>query len=75
MIRQTHTVAELAISADAYDEIARLLTDAGYDHVFYDGVMDMTGIGLTRSANVILVSITRTDADGTRTDVTPPRTP
>lgn len=48
MPRQTHTVAELEVSAGAYDEIAQLLRDAGYDHVFRDGVIDMSGIGLTR---------------------------
>ncbi|MCJ2084198.1 hypothetical protein [Methylobacterium sp. J-090] len=45
----THTVAELAISAPAYDEIRKLLEAAGYQHAFdAEGMIDMTGIGLTR---------------------------
>jgi hypothetical protein len=46
-MRHTHTVATLAISPAAHTEIARLLRDVGYDHVFMDdGGIDMTGIGL-----------------------------
>jgi hypothetical protein len=51
-IRTTHTVAELQLSAAAYDEIAQLLREAGYEHAFNDGVIDMTGIGLTRKMKV-----------------------
>jgi len=48
--RATHTVAELEISPQAFDEIAGLLRAADYGHVFLeDGrLLDMTGIGLTR---------------------------
>jgi hypothetical protein len=44
----THTVVELPISAGAHAEISGLLREALYDHVFMpDGMIDMTGIGLT----------------------------
>lgn len=50
--RVTHTYAELEISPAAYDEIAKALRAAGYDHVFHGppdaGVIDMNGIGLLR---------------------------
>jgi hypothetical protein len=48
--RSTHTLAELEISPQAFDEIAGLLRAADYGHVFLeDGrLLDMTGIGLTR---------------------------
>lgn len=47
-MKSTHTVATLNVSKVAFDEIADLLRDAGYSHVFLDGnVIDMTGIGLT----------------------------
>lgn len=47
-MRSTHTVATLEVSAAAYKEIAQKLRDASYHHVFLDeGVIDMTGIGLT----------------------------
>lgn len=50
-IRSTYTVAELEISAGAYDEIAGLLRAAKYDHAFMpSGMVDMHGIGLTRAA-------------------------
>jgi hypothetical protein len=45
----THTVAELELSHAAYDEIKIRLEQAGYRHVFgEDGMIDMTGIGVTR---------------------------
>src|SRR5687768_10458814 len=47
-LRQTHTYAELEVSAAAYDEVADKLKAAGYDHAFQDGVIDMHGIALTR---------------------------
>jgi len=48
-IRQTHTIVEMDVSQQAYDEIRAKLEEAGYDHVFMeDGVIDMTGIGITR---------------------------
>lgn len=54
-IRQTHTYAELEVSAAAYDEIAAKLKAAGYDHAFMSGedvnghaTIDMHGIGITR---------------------------
>ena len=54
-LRQTHTVAELAITEGAFDEILDLLEIAGYQHCFtYDPegrvtMIDMTGIGITKS--------------------------
>jgi hypothetical protein len=46
-LTHTHTVATLAVSLGAYDEIAALLRAAGYGHAFVDdGVIDMSGIGL-----------------------------
>lgn len=51
-MRSTHTVAELQVSGATYDEIAKKLRDAEYDHVFGmgndAGLIDMSGIGLTR---------------------------
>ena len=47
VIRQTHTYVELEVSKAAYDEIAALLRDVDYDHVFMnDGAIDMHGIAL-----------------------------
>lgn len=43
----THTVATLAVSAEAHAEISALLRAAGYDHAFMaDGLVDMTGLAL-----------------------------
>lgn len=43
----TYTLAKLVLSQEAYDEIAKKLRDAGYDHVFTDdGMIDMTHIGV-----------------------------
>lgn len=51
-LRQTHTFSTLEVSAIAYDEIATLLRNAGYTHVFIDGAIDMNGIGLVRGKPV-----------------------
>lgn len=40
----TYTCAKLPISKAAYDEIAKKLREAGYDHVFSDEGIDMTHI-------------------------------
>ncbi|MCY4470769.1 MAG: hypothetical protein OXC08_18805 [Thiotrichales bacterium] len=48
MIRSTHTFVELAVSDAVYDEIASKLREAGYDHAFVDGAIDMHGIGFVR---------------------------
>lgn len=46
-IRQTHTYVTLEISGAAYEEIARKLREAGYDHCFNDeGEIDMHGLAL-----------------------------
>jgi hypothetical protein len=51
MIRQTHTVVELEISAKAYDEIARKLRTTECFHCFgSDGSIDMTGIAIIKPA-------------------------
>ncbi len=51
--RTTHTYAILEVSAAAYEEIKKLLTDAGYEDTFHehDGrtVIDMHGIALARN--------------------------
>lgn len=48
-IRSTHTYALLPVSAAAYDEIHKALTEAGYDHVFMeDGAIDLHGLALTK---------------------------
>jgi hypothetical protein len=61
-LRQTHTFAELELSAAAYDEIAAKLREAGYDHAFElgpsgvpyaGGPIDMHGIGVTRGPGLI----------------------
>jgi hypothetical protein len=54
-LRSTYTFTTLAVSAEAYDEIADLLRSAGYDHAFVEleeGLaIDMTGIGLLRQVS------------------------
>ena len=48
-MRHTHTYVTLEISAVGYDEIARKLRDADYQHCFNsNGDIDMTGIAVTR---------------------------
>lgn len=49
----TYTYVLMYVSQDAYDEIAKRLRDAGYDHVFHDDgpgepAIDMHGIALKR---------------------------
>jgi hypothetical protein len=46
ILRSTHTLAILNISAEAYEEIKNKLLVAGYDHVFDGPTIDMHGIGL-----------------------------
>lgn len=49
--QQTRSIAQLVISAHAYDEIATKLRNADYHHVFLpDGTIDMNGLGLIRLA-------------------------
>lgn len=44
----THTIVELGLSLEAYEEIKAKLTKAGYQHAFMeDGTIDMTGIGVS----------------------------
>lgn len=57
-LRQTHTYAELEVSAETYAEVATKLLAAGYDHVFeltgptggngieHRGAIDMHGLAL-----------------------------
>jgi hypothetical protein len=42
----TRTFVVLGISKTAYEEIAKKLRNAGYEHVFSNGVMDMHGLAL-----------------------------
>jgi len=44
---QTHTYAIMKVSKATYDEIERLLQEAGYDHaIMEDGALDMHGIAI-----------------------------
>jgi len=45
-MRSTHTFVELKVSDSTWSEIAQLLRDAGYGHVFIGGAIDMSGIAL-----------------------------
>ncbi len=55
MPKTTHTLAELELSQFAYDEIARKLREAGYEHAFGigndEGLIDMSGIGVVRASD------------------------
>jgi len=44
----THTFATLKVSNQTYEEIEKALREAGYEHAFVDGAIDMHGIGLLR---------------------------
>lgn len=48
MLNSTHTYATLEVSAEAFDEIKKLLHEAKYDHAFDGACIDMHGIGLVR---------------------------
>ena len=47
---QTHTVTALEVSPETFNEITRLLREAGYDHAFSQAdqgiLVDMTGFAL-----------------------------
>lgn len=46
-LRQTHTYVVMNVTRGTYDEVARKMRDAGYDHVFgEDGEIDMHGVAL-----------------------------
>ena len=45
-LRMTHTTVSLPVSDVAYREIRAALTEAGYQHCFIEGRIDMTGIAL-----------------------------
>lgn len=47
-LRQTHTFATLEVSQAVFDEVEKKLREAGYDHAFVDGLIDMHGIALER---------------------------
>lgn len=49
-LQVTHTLAHLEVSKSTYDEIAGKLREAGWDHAFLDGVIDMHGVGLVKSS-------------------------
>ena len=45
----SHTVARLEVSSSTYNEIKKLLEDAGYDHAFIeDEMIDMSGIAIKK---------------------------
>lgn len=45
-LTHTRTYATLEVSKPAFDEIAKKLREARYDHAFQDGLIDMYGIAL-----------------------------
>jgi len=54
VLRTTYTYAELVVSKECYDEVMRLLMEAGYDHAFHTEspgkvLIDMHGIALSRN--------------------------
>lgn len=44
----THTFALMEVSDATFEEVARKLREAGYDHAFVDGHLDMHGIALAK---------------------------
>lgn len=48
MGRSTYTYVILELSEEAYNEIAKKLRDAGYDHAFDRGIIDMHGLAIAR---------------------------
>lgn len=63
-LRQTHTYAVLEVSRLAFDEIAKKLREAEYDHAFHDDVIDMHGIALAPEAPVVLCASPAARQDG-----------
>lgn len=48
-MRQTHTYAILEVSDSVWDEVAKKLREAGYDHAFCkEGCIDMHGLALQK---------------------------
>lgn len=45
-MRTTHTYVELALSPASYEEIAKKLREAGYDHAFDGATIDMHGLAV-----------------------------
>lgn len=54
LLEITHTYAILEISETAYVEIREKLAEAGYQHSFRGGVIDMHGIALTRAMSPVI---------------------
>jgi hypothetical protein len=48
LISHTYTYVELEVDEHTYSFIEKKLKAAGYNHVFHDGTIDMTGIALTK---------------------------
>ena len=46
--RFTYTYVTMDVSGLTYDEIAKKLRAAGYDHVFHEGLIDMHGLALKK---------------------------
>jgi hypothetical protein len=42
----THTYVVLEVSKRAFEEIKKKLKEAGYQHTFHDGLIDMHGIAI-----------------------------
>lgn len=68
-VKQTHTYAELEVSAEAYAEIATKLVEAGYSHVF-----ELSGNGITNRGAIdmhgLALTTKRTDVDAVALDAT-----
>lgn len=47
-IRGTHSFVTMEVSDFTFKEIENKLREAGYNHVFIDGAIDMHGIGLIK---------------------------
>jgi hypothetical protein len=56
-LRRTHTYVIAKVSPDTYNEIKKIMIEAGYNHVIYDGgvgeTIDMHGIALQKSEQPI----------------------
>lgn len=48
----TRTYALMTVSASTFDEVARNLKEAGYDHAFNEGRLDMHGIALVKMPEI-----------------------
>jgi hypothetical protein len=49
----SYTYVEMEVSAATFEEVAAKLRDAGYDHAFNDGALDMRGIALRAAVSAL----------------------